>query len=204
MRQLTRLITLFFFSLLFSSAQVNATTITLTFETLPGPDGILGTADDLPTSTDFITSLSNQYSSVGINFSQGSLLRAGFYDGNPNNHFISSTNPIGTFSVPVFGLSIESNSFWDAVMTVYNADGKVIAAQTLVNPNAGISFFSGLLSLSTAEPIFGFSILPTQANHILNLDNLSINVSDVPEPSQLMLFALGMLMLFGYRSRRSN
>jgi hypothetical protein len=202
-----RCITFLFSILLVTSSSAFANTIYIDFESLPGPDGMLGTADDIATPNQFLNDLANLYSSVGVNFSQGSLLQAAFYDGNPLNHFISSTNPIGSFSVPVFGISIQSKSYWTATLIGYDEYGNVLAQDRLFNPNAGIPQqgfppLFGTLSINSSQRIFGFSILPDQPNYILNLDQLTLNTSPIPEPSQLGLIGIG-LIIFGlqYKNR---
>lgn len=126
-----------------------------------------------------------------------------FFDGNPVNHFISSTSPIGLLTRPVTGISIDSRSFWDAVLTAYDSQGNVMASYTLLNPNAGREFLHGVLSISTTAPIYGFSILPNNPNHILNLDNLRLTIAEVPEPAQLPLLAAGLALMATLRRRRA-
>jgi len=199
---LRRLIVLTCTSLLFIGVPAAAGTISINFETLPGPDGVLGTADDIPTANTFLQPLGNLYTSIGLNFEQGSLLQGDFFDGNPANHFISSTNPIGDFSIPVFGISIQSHSLWNATLTAYNAKGEVIATDTLLDAAPGSTWMSGTLAVTTAEPIARFSVLPPLADDILNLDNLVLTTADVPEPPQLIIFGLGLLLLFRRYTRR--
>jgi hypothetical protein len=174
----------------------SATPITIDFEHTPGADGILGTADDVPMSNAYIQALRDQFSSLGLTFTQGTLFQAGFFDGNASNHFISSTNPIAVLSKPVTGISIESYSFWNATLTAYGIDGQVVASDRLSNPNAGVQFLRGELSLTSTQPIYGFSVLPDLPNYILNLDNLVLTsadpVHDVPEPPGTAMFALGL------------
>lgn len=179
----------------FFAVSAFAAPVLIDFETYPGVDGILGTADDVVAGTDFLVPLSTQYTPMGLTFLQGSLMRTSFLDGNPANHFISSTNPIATLSVPVFGLSIASKSYWDAYMTAYNAAGDVIGHAALINTNSGSAFLKGVLSLTTTQAIARFSILPTNSNHILNLDNLVLEVGQVPEPASVALLAFGLLAL---------
>ena len=66
----------------------------------------------------FSIPLSTQFSSRGLTLTPGSLLQANFFDGNALNHFISASNPTGTLSTPVFGISIQSNCFWNATLTL--------------------------------------------------------------------------------------
>lgn len=182
-------------ALLLASAPAFADSIAIDFERLPGADGRLGTADDIATPDTFIQGLANQFSSLGLTFNQGTLFQSGFFDGNPNNHYISSTNPIATLSVPVYGISIQSNSYWNATLTAYDAQNRVLASNTLVNPNEGNGFFFGTVAVAGNQAIHHFSVLPSDPNLILNLDNLVLTTSPVPEPEQYMMFGAGLLAL---------
>jgi hypothetical protein len=182
---------------LLCSAAAGAATISIDFEHLPGADGVLGTADDVPTDNTFMTSLDEKFAAVGVHFSQGSLLQDSFYDGNPLNHFISSTNPIATFSVPVFGISMDSRSYWTATLTAYDSHGNILAQNVLSNS-------IGTVSVTSAVPIYSFSILPPQQQQILNLDNLVLATTPVPEPEQFAMLLAGLAFVAGYARRRSR
>jgi len=180
-----------------SALPVSASTITIDFEHTPGIDGILGTADDVPMPTNFLQSLSTQFSSMGLTFTQGSLLQDSFYNGDPLNHFISSTNPIAKLSKGATSIRIDSYSFWDATLTAFDIDGNAIASDRLLHPMEGANFFRGQLFLTSARLIYGFAVLPDNADRILNLDNLVLSddvVNDVPEPPATLLFALGLAL----------
>ena len=180
-----------------------AGTILVDFETTPGADGKLGTADDLPMSNDWMQAIGNDLSSAGITFTQGTLFTGSFFDGNPNNHFLSSTSPIGSFSVPVYGISIESYSLWNATLYAYDSHGNVLASDHLVNSTG--DWLRQTLSLTSTQAIAGFAVLPDQNGQILNLDNMRLitGPSPVPEPSSLAMMA-GGLSLLAWRRRAAR
>jgi len=172
----------------------HADPIRLDFERFPGPDGQLQTADDTFPGANLLP-LRDQFSSLGVRFSQGSLGQSAFFDGDPANHFITSTSPIGSFSSPIFGISVESFSFWDATLTAYDEASAVVAVATLVNATPGIAPVRGILTVASSTPISSFSILPTNGDNILNLDNMVLETSaPVPEPSTLVLACIGGLV----------
>jgi hypothetical protein len=173
-----------------------ASPVVIDFEHVPGVDGVLGTADDVPTSSVFLQPLDQLYSALGLSFTQGTLLQASFYDGNPSNHFISSTYPIALLSKPVTAIGIDSYSSWDVNLVAYDKNGQTIASALLPNANPGGSSVRGHVSLTSAQDIYGFAIYADDPNHILNLDNLELTFADpsgtVPEPSSLALIGLGV------------
>jgi hypothetical protein len=186
-----------------ASASALAGTIAVDFEHFPGPDGRLGTADDVSSGNVFLMPLRDEYASLGLRFTQATLFQAGFFDGNAANHFLSSTQPVAQFSMPVYGISIQSNSFWDATLTAFGIDGQVVASAVLANPNSGSTPLFGQLSLSSNVPIYGFSVTAPTTNEILNLDNLTFTVADVPEPRDAALFGAGLAIL-GLSLRRGT
>jgi hypothetical protein len=182
-----------------------ATPVSIDFETFPGPDGVLGTADDLPSYDGSIIPLSNEFSAIGLNFDRGTLFKDAFYDGDPDNHFLSSSNPIGHFSVPVFGIRIESFSHWTATLSAFDINGVLIDTAVLFHPIDAPFFDRGMLSLTTNQQIYSFRIDADTPDHILNLDNLVLDVAApaaVPEPSQLLMFPLSLGLLALARKRR--
>lgn len=190
----SRIATLIFTSLLLTCAPVFSAPITIDFERFPGLDGKLGTSDDvMPLGG--IRPLSTEFSSMGITFVQGSMGEWDFFDGNPANHFLTSTSPIVDLDIPVFGISIMSKSYWDATLTAYGAAGNVLAVHRLEHFGPGTATMEGVLSVVTAEAIASFSILPDQPNYILNLDNLVLDVVNIPEPPNMLLAGLGLIAL---------
>lgn len=188
------------FTMLLAMGIASAATIRIDFETTPGLDGILGTADDEAMPNDSIRWIRDDLSAVGITFTQGTLFTGSFFDGNPANHFLSSMNPIGTFSIPVYGISIQSYSVWDATLYAYGAAGQVLASTRITNPNQQFEYRE--LSLSTTEAIAGFAVLPDNSNYILNLDNMVLTTTaPVPEPASLAMFGAGLVLL-ACRARR--
>jgi hypothetical protein len=197
---------------------VLAGSIAIDFEAFPGPDGVLGTADDIPTLNcggGFCSAgtLGNNFSTMGIQFSTGSLFQGSLFPGTlSSNHFISSSPPDATFSFPVFGISILSYSFWTDVLYALDSSNNVIGTNTLTNPSSGLSSFLGTLSLSTAQPVARFTVLPSgcsigatggACNEILNLDNLTLTTG-VPEPSLLLPICVALSLALVKRNIASK
>lgn len=181
---------------------IQAGPIAISFETFPGADGVLGTIDDVPAPNcgggviSICGLIGNNFSTMGIQFASGTLFQGSFFPSTTSsNHFISSTPPDATFSFQVYSISILSYSFWSDVLYALDSSNNVIATNTLTNPSSGSSFFLGTLSLSTAQPISRFTVLPSgcsigasrgACNEILNLDNLALTTTPIPEPSLLL------------------
>lgn len=186
---------------LLMAGSASAATILVDFETTPGADGRLGTADDLPMFGDNIRWIRDELTPAGITFTLGTLFVGSLFDGNPANHYLSSTNTVGTFSTPVYGISIQSYSHWNATLYAYDASGKVIASDRVLKNNQDF-FERRTLSLSSKEAIVGFAVLPDNPNYILNLDNMALTTTPVPEPSSWALLGAGLALL-GWRARRT-
>jgi hypothetical protein len=181
------------------------------FEHFPGPDGIIGTADDIPAPNCPSPSgicpplLGNQFASAGITFANGVLLFEGsLLPGSPpTNHFISASPPDAILSRPVTGISITSYSFWTATLYALDENNNVIASDTLTNPNAGSAFFLGTLNVSANRNIRRFIVLPagcqigaSSCDPILNLDNLTLFAPATSDPAGIpMVSAWGLLVL---------
>lgn len=179
-----------------------ADTLTVDFNTIPGADGKLGTADDVAMPANSWPGwIREELAPVGIHFTNGSMAQGSHFDGNPANVFLTSTSPEGYFDMPVYGISIDSFSMWNATLTAYDINGNVIATDRIVN-EAG-EFAYDTLKLTSATPIYRFSVLADYQGPILNLDNMVLTVSAVPEPSQFALFGAGLAAL-GVAARRRN
>lgn len=95
-------------------------------------------------------------------------------------------------------ISITSYSIWTATLYALDEDNNVIASNTLTNPNAGVSFFRGTLSVSSSRPIHRFTVLPagcqiggSRCDEILNLDNLDL-IAPPPTPGVQVSDARGV------------
>jgi len=180
-----------------AAAPASASQITIDFEHTPGADGVLGTADDVAVTNTSMQPLGDQFAALGLTFTRGTLFQSSFYDGNPANHFISSTAPVAVLANGVTGISIDSYSYWNATLIGYDINGNAIGSTQLVNPDAGSGPLKGTLALTGAQAFYGFSVVADMPSHILNLDNLVLTsadqVSDVPEPSAAALLGIGLL-----------
>ena len=115
----------------FHSAALGASII-IDLEHTPGPDNILGTADDVPTRSPCgygcLPLYSLGYSAVGVNFTSGDLYDGPWFPGSlSTNHFSSLGNPDATFSIPIYGVSVESFSFWSLTLYGFDNAGNVLA-----------------------------------------------------------------------------
>lgn len=184
----------------------SAASIVITLEAYPGPDGVLGTADDVaaPNAPNcgvfcFFGLLRNQFSDIGVVFSSGTLFQGVLFpNSTASNHFISSSPPDATFSIPVYGISVESYSGWSAALYGFDSSNQLIATDILINPHPGTALF-GTLSISTAQPISRFAVRPESCGIvgdctlILNLDNITLTT--VAEPPYFWLVS-AVLCLF--------
>ena len=194
--------------------------ITIDLEHSPGPDGILGTADDVPTPSAcgwLCASLGSLgYSAVGVNFTSGELAAGLFFPGSlSTNHFSTSSVPDATFSIPVFGVSVDSYSYWS--LTLYGLDSadNVVASSTFTSPTDGSGFQLPTLSISSSTALARFTVRPVgcsiseACSHIVNIDNFvlstSADTSGVPEPGTIGLMTLGgAFLLFAMRRKQKD
>ena len=208
MRQIAAVVCLVLFAAV-GPAIAAGQSVLIDFEQFPGPDGIIGTADDIPAppcpgpSPGLCFNLSNEFSSMGLTFTSGSLFQGNLFPGaTATNHYLSSPTTDVSVSSLVTGVSITSFSVWTATLYALDENSNVIASNTLINPNAGSSFFLGTLSVSSSRPIRRFVVLPAgcqigagQCNQILNLDNLNLLGSAAGPGSIPTISGWGMLVL---------
>lgn len=193
MHQITAVACMFLFAAI-APAMAAEGPVLIDFERFPGPDGIIGTADDIPAPSGCTVGpcvhrlLSNEFSSMGITFTRGTLFEGNLFPSSlPTNHYISSTPPDATLSRLVTGISITSYSFWTATLYALDENNNVIASDTLTNPNAGSAFFLGTLNVSADRPIRRFTVLAagcqigaSLCDPILNLDDLVLIAPATP------------------------
>lgn len=185
------------------SQPVLADTLTVDFNTIPGADGALGTPDDFVMPAGFIpTWITEELAPVGIHFTVGSMSRSPFFDDNPENVYLTSTHTAAYFDLPVFGIHIDSHSYWNATLTAYDVGGNAVATDRILNDT--YQPVHDILAVTSAVPIYRFTVLPDDPNHIINLDNMVLNVTPVPEPSQAMLLGAGLLALGAAARRRAR
>jgi hypothetical protein len=209
-----RILSTFAFTALFSTAAFG-TSFIIDLEHAPGSDGILGTADDVGTPIPCLSCrpLSGLgYSSVGIDFTSGTLFAGEPYpSSDPNNHWSSSSVPRATFSIPVYGISVD---FWSAhSLTLYGLDinDNVIVSATHIKLAGSPGFDTGVLSVSSPDGIAGFTVHPTdcpvsaaQCNSIVNIDNFVFTTSapvSTPEPAPLAMLGGGLASLLWLQRR---
>lgn len=187
-------------------ASVQAASVSITFEAFPGPDAILGTGDDVPLPSPcpfgpggwFCQSLSTEYSTVGVTFTTAQLAY-----GAGDHYLTDSSYSAGFFSVPVGGVSIDSDSWWTITLLVYDQFDNLMGIDQLLHPSPGGFAFHGTLSIASATPIARFVAQTDSAFHMANLDNLTFTTSAaVPEPSSCAFVALGLISWALCDSRR--
>jgi hypothetical protein len=155
----------------------------LDFESYPGPDGQLGTPDDVPTPPcpgGFCGPLADEYASVGLTFDSGVLMQGDWFPGTPaTNHYVSSSPLDATLADPGRSAAVESYSFWTVVLWLLDAQDQVLGTATLVNPSPG-NLYSGTLSLASSTPYTRVTVRPEgclpsdSCAQIVNLDNFTV------------------------------
>lgn len=164
--------------------ELGGDSLLIDFETFPGPDGELGTADDEPTPTcggGACFPLTTEYESVDVRFDSGWLFQLEFFpDEGPSNHFISSTPMHLTFLRDVYSVSVQSYSSWSATLWALDAQNNIITSNELVHPNEGSGPFFGTLTVHSNTPIVRVLLRPSSCtlmgmcDLILNSDNLRL------------------------------
>jgi sugar lactone lactonase YvrE len=164
-------------------AQGCSPTIVINFETSPGPDGLLGTADDIPAPSPCsacrpLSALG--YGAVGVTFTSGTLFDGSLFPNHgPNNHFSSSSVPDATLSTPVYGIRLSSYSVWNLTLYAFDSSGAILATNTFTNPSGGTFALSQLQVYSNGLPIARFTARPEgcapsagSCDNILNIDDI--------------------------------
>jgi hypothetical protein len=172
-----------------AARSVDAQVVTIDFEHFPGPDGQLGTPDDIPIIPNQGWSgvnpgLTSEFATVGVLFTPDPPFLNQNVVVHPSsgpdltNLLGSFVNPIqGVFPTPVSRVAVEFESangpLFPDLLEALRADGSVIAS-TLVN--------GGPASLQPAEPIYGFrcSWPNGPAPQQVVIDNLSFTTIPAP------------------------
>ncbi|UCG98835.1 MAG: hypothetical protein JSW31_07330, partial [Burkholderiales bacterium] len=168
------------FTLVISGAGAASTqTISINFETSPGPDGILGTADDIATpfpctACAYLSDLG--YEAVGVNFTSGTLFAGGLFpDAGPANHYSSSTVPDATLLIPVYGVRLRSYSAWTVTLYAFDDAGSIVATDTVQNSSLALQLAE--LKVTSTRPIARFTVRPEgcspgapSCDRIVNID----------------------------------
>lgn len=176
------------------SNNLSADVISIDFEYFPGPDGILGSGDDIPTQPDDL--VLDQYASANVRFlpgAPGTLYN--MIGGLPGDHSMYSTGPRseglirGEFILPVSSISARiffGDSFGNDFLRALRQDGTVIAQ---VIP----TFYDELVSISADEPIYGFVIDGRDLGPpFATLNDLSFNVIPTLSTGVLGVLVLGV------------
>jgi hypothetical protein len=175
--------------------------VLIDFEHFPGPDGQLGTPDDIPIVPNQGWSgpspgLTTQFAALGILFTpdppvpgQNVVVHLSFLP-DQTNLLGSFVNPIrAVFPTPVSRIALEfawnNGPMFPNLLEALRADGSTIAS---------VSVISGPASLSSAEPIYGFraSWPSGPAPQQCVIDNLSYTIVPAP-PGMGVLAAAGLL-----------
>lgn len=173
--------------------QASTAPLLIDFESFPGPDGVLGTADDVPPLScpdGFCGALSSEYAGLGLLFTSGGLGQGGLFpDTGADNHFVTSSPLDVTLSKDAFSVSIDSYSFWPAVLWAFDAQGRLIGTTTLAHPHPGQEPVAGTLSLVSSKAIRRVTVRAQGCapdafcSQILNVDNLRLLLA-APEPPE--------------------
>jgi len=170
------------FLLLVSVPQaLRAAPVLIDFETSPGPDGVLGTSDDIATPAPCVACLplaALGYDAVGVHFTSGALFADGLFPNHgAGNHYSSSSVPDATLSIPVYGISLSSYSVWSLTLYGFDAAGTLLASSTFNNGTG--NFALAELGISSAIPFARFTVRPEGCPPSAPSCNLIVNVDDM-------------------------
>jgi hypothetical protein len=185
----------------FLLVSATASAVTINFGYLPGPDGQVGTADDVPYSSSDITSyggsrtIDNEYATAGVNFTGGP--RLGIVGGtlDPDNVFGPGTNtllngtPVGggvapfsvLFDLPQLQITVDIyayiNSSGTSLPLTYRLLGLTVASETIMDTTPRIQ---DRYTLNPGVPFDQVDFALTgPSNGGIGIDNLTY----VPEPA---------------------
>jgi len=199
----------------------SAAPVAIDLETSPGSDGLVGTADDVPTPVPCVACRplgALGYGALGINFTSGTLFAGNLFPSHgSNNHYSSSTVPDATLSQPVYRISVGSYSVWTVTLYALDASGAILATDTFTNPTG--DFAPSRLEVSSSTPIARFTVRPEgclpsvlSCARIVNIDDMVFDTqspqasstvstpSNIPTLSRWMTVLLATLILWvGWR-----
>ena len=190
------------FAIAVASAAVAQTTIE--FDFTPGPDGILGTGDDVPITNNPAGGgelVGDEFEPVGISFSTPGIhlnIGCGVGPGDPSNCLGADASSNNDFS----GLLVGEFTLGGGPATVDLITIDVVnqSLTNLYDINGGL--------IGTFGPDFAYNG-PTPVAHfesMLNFDAIRTLTYDglVPEPSTAVLLAIGGLLAFRRRRTSAN
>jgi hypothetical protein len=156
-------------------------TIEIDFESTPGPDGKLGTADDVATpACPLICGGAvplDAFAVTGVTLTAMPLFYdPGFYA--PFDAHYVSGGMAGTFSVPVYEVALDAYSSWSIQLDAFDDADNLIAGTTRVHPNPGSGPQFSTVRVTSQAPIESFAAFavdpdgPGGSGPIANLDHL--------------------------------
>ena len=193
---------------LVACVSASASAVVITFDHFPGPDGKLGTLDDVPIIApfDFVSQnvqLTNQFQSVGVRFlpsttvqDKNEILANDTFTmppGTTEPNLLASSGALtidGEVTTPVSSVGVLVTAGPDQ-LEIFSAGGTSLGS---------ISGSNTFLSLGSATPVARFRVTAVAGSITPGIDNLTFVF--VPEPSALVLAAVGLACLGSLRRFR--